>query len=247
MIKHIFSGILFLVFAQLQTSAQDNLINHIFDLIYSQHYDSATVLLARNNMKIDGYYRAVLEIDLSYWENVTGTDDPDYEAFEITLNKYNIVSATTFHEKAIRLITLSYQLRYELKRFKIFNAISTRKKTLTLFNELKNSASVLNPGQRELFQLYSALILYFDNYLRPFFANGKDENMLVALSKMEKLSTSAAPITSTLSSYFLGKIYLNYEKQAEKGALHFKALTGRYPENQKFKELYNECTLKAED
>ncbi|MCK3683671.1 hypothetical protein [Maribellus sp. YY47] len=244
MTKSLLPVLLLLIFVQLKTSAQHEPTNHIFNLIYNQHYDSASVLLAQNNT-IDDYYRAVLEIDLSYWKNVTGTNQPNYSAFEQTLNKYNIEAAETFHQKAIRLITLSYQLRYELKRFKIFNAISTRKKTLTLFFELKDHASALHSDQRELFDLYSALILYFDNYLKPFFSNDKDENMLAALTELEKLSSSSATITSTLSAYFLGKIYLSYEKQFDKGAFHFKSLSMHYPDNQKFRELYDECISKT--
>ncbi|RIJ48589.1 hypothetical protein D1614_08615 [Maribellus luteus] len=225
--------------------AQDDLNNRIFRLTYNQHYDSATVLLTSNQPIIDAYYYAVLDIDLSYWKNVTGTDTPNYPAFEQTLTKYNLRSVETFDQKAIQLIMLSYQLRYQLKRYRVFDAILTRKKTLILFNELKDRSTLLTSDQQELFRLYSALILYFDNYLKPFFIANKKENRIAALTEMEKLTHSENNITATLSTYFVGKIYLDYEKEFRKGAQHFQTLSADYPANNRFKKLYEDCLSKA--
>ncbi|MCE4566758.1 hypothetical protein INQ51_20725 [Maribellus sp. CM-23] len=245
MAKSFFTGLFLLLLIPLQPKAQDDLTNRIFKLSYNQKYDSATVLLTSNQPIIDPYYYAVLDIDLSYWKNVTGTDTPDYQAFEQTLSQYNLNSVETFDQKVIQLIMLSYQLRYQLKRYHIFDAISTRKKTLLLFNELKDQSTRVNSDQQELFRLYSALILYFDNYLKPFFITNKKENRTAALVKMEKLTHSENNITATLSTYFVGKIYLDYEKEFRKGALHFKTLSAGYPANDRFKKLYEDCIHKA--
>ncbi|WP_340112045.1 hypothetical protein [Maribellus mangrovi] len=51
-------------------------------------------------------YFAVLDIDCSYWKNVTGTDTPNYPEFEQTLQKYMYENAASDEEKVIRLITL---------------------------------------------------------------------------------------------------------------------------------------------
>ena len=245
MAKSFFTGLFLLLLVPLQLKAQDDLTNRIFKLSYNQKYDSATVLLSSNQSLIDAYYYAVLDIDLSYWKNVTGTDTPDYPAFEQTLTKYNLSLVETFDQKAIQLITLSYQLRYQLKRYRVFDAISTRKKTLTPFNELKDRSTLLTSDQQELFRLYSALILYFDNYLKPFFIANKKENRIAALTEMEKLTDSANNITATLSAYFVGKIYMDYEKEFRKGAQHFKTLSADYPANDRFKKLYEDCIRKA--
>ncbi len=245
MAKSFFTSLFLLLLIPLQPKAQDDLTNRIFRLTYNQHYDSATVLLTSNQPIIDAYYYAVLDIDLSYWKNVTGTDAPYYPAFEQTLTKYNLRSVETFDQKAIQLIMLSYQLRYQLKRYRVFDAILTRKKTLILFNELKDRSTLLTSDQQELFRLYSALILYFDNYLKPFFIANKNENRIAALTEMEKLTHSENNITATLSTYFVGKIYLDYEKELTKGAQHFKTLCTRYPANNRFKKLYEDCLSKA--
>jgi hypothetical protein len=70
--------------------------------------------------------------------------------------------------------------------------------------------------------------------------NGKS-----ALMKIEEYTREDDLIISTLASYFLGKIYLNIEKEPEKGNQHFKTLTERYPQNTIFQELYSESAKKS--
>jgi len=209
------------------------------------NYEQAEKLMYENKNLIDEFYFAVLEIDMNYWRNVTGTNNSNYKAFEITLDKYEIEQAKTFNQKGIQLIQLSYQLRYQLKRFKLFSAISTHKKTKILFTEIKNDPlkqSIENP---DLFQLYNSMFLYFSNYLKPFGGKSKDKNCKQAITTMESLSESKTIMTETLASYFLGRTYLKYENTPDLGITHFKKLTKMYPGNAKFPELLEECKKKA--
>lgn len=222
-------------------NCNDSLVNRIFNLTYNQEYDLANSILQENKENIDEIYFAVLEIDMSYWENVTGTNNPDYTAFEATQQKYKPDSSETFNQKVIQLITLSYQLRYELKRYKLFSAISTHKKTKTIFNELKTDKRIKEFEMQELLQLYSSMFSYFDNYLNPFGGKSKKDNSRQALLNMEKLAYSDHKMVRTLASYFVAKIYLKYEKVPEKGIPHFQYLCNQYPGNLKFPELLNEC------
>lgn len=216
----------------------------IFRLIYNQDYSNAGKLLQLHRDSTDAIHFCVLEIDLSYWRNVTGTDNPDYEAFEKTLEKYASIQASSQQQKVIRLITLSYQLRYQLKKYQLLRAIITRKKTVALFNELQDQTGKLSRDQQLLFKLYNALIVYFDNFLKPFFISEKNNEMERAIAEMGELSNSEQLMIRTLSSYFLGKIYLKYEKQPEQGAVLFKWLTSEYPANKRFEELLTECRKK---
>jgi len=235
------------VFVFIQSAkGQSKAALEVFKLIYDQHYNKAEELLHGQKDSIDPLYFAVLEIDLNYWKNVTGTDDPDYKTFENTLDTYNTKLTETYTEPVAQLIILSYQLRYQLKRYQLLRAISSRKKTIELYTRLKSRSNKLTGDRQQLFKLYNALIVYFDNYLKPFFAGDKRSEMNEAISEMEQLARSDQIIVQTLSSYFAGKIYLNYEKQPKKGAMHFKRLTGEYPENKKFSELLLECIEKQE-
>lgn len=227
--------------------AQDSLLNRIFILSYNQEYVQANSLLQANKNSIDAIYYAVLDIDMSYWKNVTGTNNPDYTAFETTQQKYNTENAETFEQKVIQLITLSYQLRYELKRYKFFNAISTHKKTKTIFNELKTNTHTQEFEQQELLQLYNSMFSYFDNYLNPFGGKTKKSISEEALLNMEKLANSEQEMVKTLASYFVAKTYLKYEKIPEKGIPYFQHLCKQYPGNLKFRDLLEECKNKIDN
>lgn len=224
---------------------QDSLINCIFNLAYNQEYKQAEILLEGNKTKIDEFHFAVLNIDISYWKNVTGTLKPNYKAFEKTLEQYTIDSPKTCNQKGIQLIQLSYQLRYELKRFKLINAISTHAKSKNLFEELKGDCQFQSVENRELYQLYISLLSYFSNYIMPFSGKSGKEKCKQALANMEELALSERLITKTLASYFLGKMLLKYEKTPGKSIPYFQTLNNLYPGNKRFPELLNECIDKA--
>ncbi len=226
--------------SQCFASPQDSLVERIFNEMYNQHYGQAEEMLRANKDNIDSIFFAVLSVDMSYWKNVTGTDTPDYPAFESDLQQFSPANPTSSTQQAIRLVTLSYQLRYELKRFKLIKAISTRQETKALFTSLKTNEE-LPPEQQELYQLYSALFQYFDNYLKPFFVSDKKENCSEALTNMTSLYQSESRITKTLVAYFLGKTWLKYENDVQNAVSYFQWLHNSYPENIRFEELLDEC------
>ena len=226
--------------SQCFASTQDTLVERIFNEMYNQHYGQAEQMLNANENNIDSIFFAVLSVDMSYWQNVTGTDTPDYQTFESDLQQLSPTSPTSSIQQSIRLVTLSYQLRYELKRFKLIKAISTRQETKALFTSLKTNEE-LPPEQMELYRLYSALFQYFDNYLKPFFVSDKKENCSEALTTMTSLYQSESRITKTLVAYFLGKTWLKYENNPQNAVGYFRWLRKNYPENIKFEELLDEC------
>lgn len=229
--------LIILLFFLYESSANDSLLHRVFNLTYNMEYEEADSLLKTTSKQIDKFYFAVLTVDLSYWRNVTGTNHPDYKAFEKTLGNFKIEHPATLDEKIISLITLSYGLRYELKRFKIFDAISTRKKMMQLYEELFAKNLALKPEQKELFEVYSALIIYFNSYLKPSFSQSKKMRMNEAVKTMQNGTVSKSKLIQTLSSYFLGKTLLKYEKEPEKAVQYFEALHLLYPNNFKFAEL----------
>lgn len=226
-------------------SKQDSLVNLIFNLAYNMNYEQAEILLNENKNNIDEFYFAVLEIDMSYWENVTGTDNTNHKAFETTLKKYSIEEAVNFNQKGIQLIELSYQLRYELKRFKLFSAISTHKKTKLLFDEIKQDPRIQTSANPELFELYNSMFLYFSNYLKPFGGKSADKKCQQAIDTMKTLANSDRLMTKTLASYILGRTYIKYENKPERGIPYFQFLSDYFPGNTKFPELLIECQNKT--
>lgn len=238
-------SILFFVFASVSLKASEDLTHQIFRLIYNQQYDSAHFVLNQNKHQLDGFYRTILEIDLSYWQNVTGTDEPNYEMFGTMLKNHEVQNPETLDEQASELVVQSYRLRYALKRYQIFSALKIRKETLRLYNSLTNKKLAFDPEQTEVFNLYSALISYFNHYMSSYFSRSSKAELSKAIHEMEKLSDSDFEMVKTLGSYFLGKIYLQYEKEPEKGIRLFEYLNHTYPNNQKFQEYLQACQEKS--
>lgn len=238
---------LFLPALNTQAMDKDTTINQIFNLIYNTEYSRANSALQKNANELDKIYYTVLHIDLSYWRYITGTDKPDYDLFESVLQSHNTANSKTFEQKAIRLITLSYQLRYELKRYKLLSAISTLKKNKAAFAALSTHTQVSDSNLRELLLLYNSMFSYFDNYLNVFGSKEKKAISQKALLDMEALTKSDANLVKTLASYFLAKTYLKYEKTPDKAHSHFKFLCEKYPGNHKFSEYLLECQNKLDN
>jgi hypothetical protein len=140
---------------------------------------------------------------------------------------------------------LSYQLRFEFKRYNIIGAIRLRSEIKNLLEEIKVNELKYSNNRIKLYYLYNALFTYFDNILNPFFSEKIRNERENALRNIEKYTREDDLILSTLASYFLGKIYLNIEKEPEKGNLYFKTLTDRYPQNTVFQELFSESARKS--
>lgn len=237
-----FKSIVFTLFVfQVVTSlAQNSLEESIFKAIYNQNYQHAETLLRSNRTDIDSIHYCVFTLDLSYWKNVTGTETPNYQVFEHDLQSLYPNTVQSEKQQIIQLITLSYKLRYELKRYKLLKAISTRQKTKALFTSLKTNKE-LPPELQELYQLYSALFQYFDNYLKPFFVSEKKENCIEALATMTCLYQSENQITKTLVAYFLGKTWLKYEDDPKNAVAYFQWLHKNYPKNERFEAFIETC------
>lgn len=241
--------IIFLILFAFSGSAteKDSIINRIFNSTYNQEYQSAELLLQNYKSEIDELYFMVLSVDLSYWKNVTGTDHPNYNEFENTLEHFKPKTTETLENKASMLIYLSYQLRYELKRYKFLSAILTLKQTNSVYSEIQVNPNSHNLEHFELLQLYNSLFTYFNSYLNPFSGKSGSTKCEQAILSMEKLTHSEQNIVKTLANYFLGKTYLTYNKEPEKGLAHFTVLAQQYPNNKKFAELKADCEKKSDN
>lgn len=219
----------------------DSITRLIFEEIYNQHYARAHELIEQNESIIDSLQLTVLKIDLLYRQFITGTETPDYPRFETELNAFNCADTLLPQQKTQRLIFLSYRLRYELKRYRFFKAIKTQGECRELFKLLRPLQKQLSHQEQQFLKLYSALILYFDNYLKRYYFANDSQQQQHALSHLENLTQSNELTLKTLSMYFLGKIYLKYEKTPKQAYPLFKWLTARYPDNRQFRELLARC------
>lgn len=144
------------------------------------------------------------------------------------------------------MIFLSYSARYELKRYNIPGALILRSKIKTLLAEINRHVLEFPENRLKLFDLYKLLFQYFDNVFNPLFLENKRIERENALEKLETYTTDDDIVVNTLSNYFLGKIYLNIEKEPLKSKAYFEVLRNKYPDNRTLVELLKECEKKSD-
>jgi hypothetical protein len=234
------------VFATSGFSQQnEKVVDDIFKYFYNQQFAEADSLLKLHNEEIEPFYFDIITIDLNWWRHVLYPSDLNSQQFNSILKSMKQENTNTPEEKTKHLVWLSYQLRFEFKRYNIIGAIRLRSEIKKLLEEIKINELNYSNNRIKLYYLYNALFTYFDNILNPFFSEKIRNEREVALIKIEEYTREDDLIISTLASYFLGKIYLNIEKVPEKGNQHFKTLIERYPQNTVFQELFSESTRKS--
>jgi hypothetical protein len=234
------------VFATSGFSQQnENVVDDVFNYFYNQQFQEADSLLKLHSKEIEPFYFDIITIDLNWWRHVFYPSKLNSKQFNALLKSMKQENTNTPEEKIKHLVWLSYQLRFEFKRYHIIGAIRLRSEIKKLLEEIKISELNYSNNRIKLFHLYNALFRYFDNILNPFFSENISSERQSALLEIEGYTRDDDLIISTLASYFLGKIFLNIEKDPAKGNQHFKTLTERYPQNTIFRELLSESAKKS--
>lgn len=223
----------------------EKVIDDIFKYFYNQQFSEADSLLESKRDKIEPFYADILTIDLNWWRHVFYPSELNAQQFNSLLKSMEQEKTNTPEKKIKHLVWLSYQLRFEFKRYNIIGAIRLRSEVKKLLEEINVNELNYSNDKIKLYYLYNALFAYFDNILNPFFSEKVRNERENALLKIEKYTGEDDLIISTMASYFIGKIYLNIEKEPEKGILHFKTLTDRYPQNTIFQKLFSESVRKS--
>lgn len=219
------------------SSEKDITVQQIFTLIYNQQFTEAEKVLESNKTQIDPFYHNILKLDLFWWKYSLSKSRQDAKVLNEVLQEFDNTNKNTREAKINKLIRSSYEMRYEIKRYNFVGALIIRsevRKQIELIN--KDDLSFLG-DRRNLFDFYLTLFDYFDESLNPFSFGSKSDKYLKSLSNLEKYSQNDDLILSTMAHYFLGRIYTKVEKQPEKGQVHFKVLSKRFPENGLFREL----------
>lgn len=227
------------------SNQNEKVIDDVFKYIYNQQFHEADSLLELQRGKIEPFYFDILTIDLNWWRHVLYPSELNSKQFDTLLKSMEQENTNTPDRKIKHLVWLSYQLRFEFKRYNIIGAVRLRSEIKKLLEEIKLNELNYNNNRIKLFYLYNALFRYFDNILNPFFSENIRKERQSALLEIESYTRENDLIISTLSGYFLGKIYLNIEKDPAKGNEHFKTLTDLYPQNTIFRELYSESVRKS--
>jgi len=219
------------------SSKNDTNVQQIFTLIYNQKFFEAEKALESNKAQIDPFYHNILKLDLFWWKYSLSKSKQDAKVLNEVLQEFDNANQNTREAKINKLIRSSYEMRYEIKRYNFVGALIIRSEVRKQIELIKKNDLSFLGDRRQLFDFYLTLFDYFDESLNPLSFGSKSDKYLQSLSRLEKYSHDDDLILSTMAHYFLGRIYTKVEKQPEKGQVHFKLLSKRFPENLLFKEL----------
>jgi hypothetical protein len=215
----------------------EKVIDDIFHLIYNQQFLKADSMLQATNGQIDNFYYDILFIDLNWWKHIVSPAEMNSHQFGSLLKNLEERDPETPGGKIRRLIVLSYKLRLEFKRYNLIRVMLIHSEIKQLLTEIDPGELDLSENRVKLFRLYSYLFQYFNNMLNPFLLESKRITRNNSFSAIEHFTQEDDLIVSTLATYFLGKIYLDIEKDPQKGNICFRYLSDRFPENLFFHEL----------
>jgi tetratricopeptide (TPR) repeat protein len=238
-LTRIFIAVIFLISIHLvgYTNENDSTVNRIFTLIYNQQFSDAEKSLEENINQLQPFYNHVLQLDLYWWKYSLSRSKEDAKKLNEILAKFTKTAINSREEEINELIVLSYQMRYEIKRYNVIGAYLLRSDARKRIEVVKISDLSFLGDRQKLFNLYLSLFDYFDNVVNPFSFGRKSDEFLESLQALEKYSFDNDLILSTMAHYYLGRIYTKVEKQPEKGLAHFKILAQRFPKNILFKQL----------
>jgi hypothetical protein len=225
-------------------NSHDSIINNVFTLIYNNQFIKADSVLSSQKNQIDTFYFDILQLDLYWWKYISKKSKNDYHQLTFLLKKFSSQNSAITENKIKQLITLSYKLRLELKKYNIIKIAIIRIKIKRLLKSINREDLPYNQSRLNLFDLYKTLFCYFDNLFNPFFFETKRNNRIAALESLEKFTANNDIVVNTMAHYFLGRIYVTLENKSACGKIHFEKLVNNYPQNTFFIKLVKNCEKK---
>ena len=214
------------------TGDNDKDFEKIFNLIYNQAFDEASIELIQSKNRLDKWEYQILNLDLLWWEAVSSDSRDNYGRLENVLENYSSdLEKVRDPDRLEELITLSYSFRLEAIKG---NLIPMMLDFLRINNIVQQSETdTLTPEQQEVFKIYLALFNIGKSKL--LFNNSRLREQGIEI--LESTLGSLNPVYRTISCYFLSKIYLEMDKSPAKARIYCEQLCNAYPANKIF--IYN--------
>ncbi|MBN1388737.1 MAG: hypothetical protein JW965_09840 [Bacteroidales bacterium] len=204
----------------------------IFNLIYNQEFDQANIQLIQSRNKLDKWEYQVLDLDLLWWEALSGDSREDYERFESALKIYSSdLKQSRSPDNLEELINLSYSFRLAALKGNLFTMMLDFVRINHIIQKFETDR--LTTEQKQVFKIYMGLFNIGKSKL--LFNNSKLREEGIEI--LESNINSANPVYQTLSCYFLSKIYLELDKTPSKARIYCEQLCNAYPTNKIF--IYN--------
>ncbi len=218
----------------------DSIAGNIFTLIYQHDLQSAEKLLAAEKPELDEFYYLLLNLDLHWWKYRIIDTKKDAQAIDALIESLDSDKTQNNWQKIQQLLVKSYKLRYDKTRLSFISMLSTRSDMKELIDEIKLNELPLKGEELKLFEAYVIMFKYIEdiNFI------GKQDNSeerTKLLNRMEEFAAEDNIMLSTVSRFFLARMYQKVEKKPETGLNHYKILTKEFPTNKTFATYRKEC------
>lgn len=184
-------------------------------------------------------------IDYLWWRMISNLNTETEAEFLNGLNSVN--ESDSGNADFNKLAYFIFQIRYENLRNKSFSKYLTILKFhLYVENISSKKAEGFDSFEKSILQMTTELDSYMKyNFLEDygFQAKKNRENGQSCLDKIENLQNADFKSFDIIKTYFLGKIYLEIEKDNQQAISKFEKLSGLFPENVIFRRTLSDCKL----
>ncbi len=206
--------------------------DEIFNLIYNQQFNEAHLELIRSKNKLDKWEYHILNLDLLWWEAISGNSKEDFARFESALDNYSSDLKQNHSPDSLEeLINLSYSFRLATLKGNLFLMMLDFLRINHIIQRFEIDR--LTMEQQEIFKIYLALFSIGKSKLLFNSSRLREEGIEI----LESSITSSNHVYQTISCYFLSKIYLELDQSPGKARIYCEQLCKSYPANKIF--IYN--------
>lgn len=204
----------------------------VFSLIYNFEFDAAEACLS--NYAEDEPLTQVLRTDLIWWKNLAKDGQKGLQEFDKQLQLQRKKSVF-WNTNQGEIVYKSYQIRYYMASNQKFNGLM---EYFLLKKRMKEEASGVETSKElaAYSTYYKDMLSVLEHYyFNQYFRVGSSSKLNDMIEKITLKCQSSDILESTLSHYFLFKLYSEISPDDSLASQHIKALRRMYPGNLIFK------------
>lgn len=222
-----------------QSSASDKpgkTFEEIFDLIYKQQFSAAQFRLEGSRDSLDKWEYQVLDLDLLFWEALSGNNKNSYDQFEMRLKSYNSGLRKKDNDYLLEeMIVSCYSFRLQVIKERPIAMMVILLRINQIIQQIE--VEILNPDQQEVYKIFLALYNIGKSKLLLNNSNLTEDS----IHTLESCLDSSNPVFRTAARYLLLKIYLEMEHSPAKARIYCEQLCSTYPTNKIFLSILELC------
>lgn len=239
--------ILFYLFSMLlllQLQGQNSEIDSLVMKIYNQEFRDIPAKIEALKIK-SGAIAQYLEVDYLWWKMIAEPVASSEMDFLLSLDSIFVANESDKMESYSRLFYFIYKIRFDnLKQHDLSKYITIFKFHIFLDKIRKSHIKWPNTFMLSLFNLVEESETLMQHRLMVDFGYNKEDNLTkyyASLEKIENMQNTEYTSFEIIKLYYLGKIYLDVEKDDKKALSKFLNLSIMCPGNKIFKSIIASC------